>query len=56
MNKELEHILKLALLINRLIKNFEVLYDTTEITPNNIEGFQSVADGLQELNESCKPV
>lgn len=50
------NVLRLALLVNQLINNFQVLIDTIEITPNNMEAFQRVTNRLQELNEFCKPV
>ena len=48
-------ILRIALAVNALIKEFELLINAIEVTPINIKELQAVTTGLQELNELCKP-
>lgn len=48
-------IVEIALALNYLIKNFERLVNTIQVTPENIQELKAVASGLQELNELCNP-
>ena len=48
-------IVRIALRLNSLIKEFELLVDTIKVTPSNIKELQAVTNGLKELNELCKP-